>query len=320
MLNFKLKLKQEQDNITKALEYAIQELPVSVQEFASYSLLSGGKRIRPVLTLCTAKLFGYSGEKIYELSTIIEICHVASLMHDDVLDNADTRRGRESAHLKFGISPCLLTGDALVALACHRVASYDSVAMMKCISHALLQTSSGEIEEIAQKGNILNWERYSHIIEGKTAWLLSAACELGALLSNASPEEVQCMAEYGRHVGLSFQIIDDALDFADEKITGKPTGGDLREQKCTPPIWFYYQSLTPQEQNIFQKKFKDASFTPEEQELIIQAIVSGGYAEKTRFLAEEYLLKAQDCLKKLPQNKYNNLLQEALVYIKKREK
>lgn len=320
MLKFELQLKQEQNKITTALETIIQRLPLPVKELARYSLLSGGKRIRPILTICAAKLFDYSNKNLYELSTIVELCHVASLMHDDILDNADTRRGHESSYLKFGVSSCILAGDALVAEAGYRTALYNKPAMVKCLSHALVQTSSGEIEEIAQKGNVLNWETYIHIIEGKTAWLLSAACELGALIADASPEDVSSIAEYGKYLGLAFQIIDDALDFADEKITGKPTGGDLREQKCTPPIWFYYQSLNAQEQNIFQEKFKDMSFTAEEQEHIIQCIVNDGHAERTRLLAEEFLAKAQTFLQKLPQNKYNELLQEALVYVTNRKK
>lgn len=316
-------IQAEQVPITNALERVIFTLPKSVQELASYALLSGGKRLRPMLSILSARLFSYSHSDIYDVSIVLEMFHVASLLHDDILDAADTRRGKESTHIKYGIKPCILAGDALLAAGNKHMSTYHDSRLMETISNALLHTSVGEIEEIVMTGKIApNQDAYLRVIEGKTAWILRSACEVGAIKAGASQEDIAKMGEYGLNLGMAFQIVDDALDFAPESITGKPCGGDLRERKCTPPILMYVESLTPHARKDFEEKFagnSHLSFSEEELEYIIQQIVERKYPEKTRDLADVYLEKAGKALDSWS-GIYKDMLMQTLLYVQIRSK
>ena len=391
----------EQASISAALERIIKKLPKAVQEIASYSLLSGGKRLRPILSLLCARLFSpeisTKNPSIYDAAIVLEMFHVASLLHDDVLDNADTRRGQISVHVKYGIRPCLLAGDALLAAGNRQMANFASELncpkLIHSISDALLHTSTGEIEEIALVGKILpNMEEYFNVIEGKTAWMLRSACEVGAIMAVSSGgideshlenntaiknhdtrvntcadararknpldnpflnEKIEKLATFGLNLGMAFQIVDDALDFMPESVTGKPIGGDLRERKCTPPILMYADSLNAKERKDFEVKFAvvptpifethtnininvDANSNAEtatsaninsqttgfsESELadIIQKIIDNKYPEKTKALADSYLEKAEEALSSFS-GKYSDILLQALQYVRARNK
>ena len=333
-----------QEPITQALQNIILTMPKSVQKIAEYTLLFGGKRLRPCLTLIWYNLLKgktsitHPTLSIYDSSIVLEMFHVASLLHDDVLDDADLRRGKQSAHLKFGIRPCLLAGDALLATGNKLMAKFQNVALMNVISDALLKTANGEIEEIELAGKVPNHEQeYLSVIEGKTAWIIRSACLVGAIMAGASKEEQEKAANYGLNLGMAFQIVDDALDFSDENIIGKSAGGDLRERKCTPPIFMYLQALTEEEQQKFTEKFsilpspifeqqmlesqeqKENGFTEQELAEITQKIIQAKYPEKTRELANKYLQKAEESLHDF-QGHYKELLLEALEYVRSRNK
>lgn len=348
MKEFSEMIAAEQAPISSALERVIQKMPKAVQNIASYSLLSGGKRLRPVLSLITARLFSpeisTKNSRIYDAAIVLEMFHVASLLHDDVLDNADTRRGQTSVHIKYGIRPCLLAGDALLAAGNRQMAEFafdmNCPKLMDSISNALLHTSTGEIEEIALVGKILPcMDDYLSVIEAKTAWILRSACEVGAMMANASEQDIENIATFGLNLGMAFQIIDDALDFAPEAITGKPCGGDLRERKCTPPILMYAQSLDAAKRKEFEEKFAtvptpifetqinpetehrfiENGFTEAELANIIQEIITNKYPEKTKELADSYLEQAEEALASFS-NKYSNILLQTLYYVRTRNK
>lgn len=348
-------LQAEQAPINNAIERAVQSLPLSVQEIASYAL-TGGKRLRPMLTLMSARLINpqitIEDPRIYDAAIVLEMFHVASLLHDDVLDNADTRRGKTSVHIKYGIRPCLLAGDALLAAGNRLMAEFENPLLMTSISNALLRTSTGEIEEISLVGKILpQMQDYLSVIEGKTAWILRSACEVGAIFASMQnnihddKNAPNALAEFGLNLGMAFQIVDDALDFAPEEITGKPQGGDLRERKCTPPILMYAQSLgeltNSEKRQEFEKKFACVPTPPntvplftsseayteyvqrelKEKEIqeIIQTIVEQKYPEKTKELAVAYLEKAEQALSDFS-GEYKTVLLQTLQYVKDRKK
>ncbi len=345
MIEFKEALQKEQEHITSALQRIISTLPTAVQEIASYALLSGGKRLRPFLSVICARLFddkiGMENHDLYDAAIVLEMFHVASLLHDDVLDNANLRRGLPTVHTKYGVRACLLAGDALLAAGNRQMAQiaqkYNSLELMEVISNALLYTSSGEIEEINYCGKILpDLQAYYSIIEGKTAWISSAACQVGALMANHNSaeilqENVEKMKTYGHNLGMAFQIVDDALDFAPESETGKPCGGDLREHKCTPPILMYANSLNPEQALDFKRKFaaindpvfgsnsENPSFSLEEYNKIIAEIISHNYPEQTKQMAKPFLdeakkaLQAHNCM-------YAKILMQALEYVQIRKK
>ena len=235
-LLLKARLALELPPINAALNRAARDLPEAVRPVAQHIFDAGGKRLRPLLTVLTARLCGYDNEDIYDLAVTLEMLHAATLLHDDVLDNAATRRGQPAAHTLFEVTPTILAGDALLSHANSMVADYGDPRLCRCFSEATSRTATGEILEIAAQRRVdTSAEAYEEIVRGKTAWLIRAACQMGALRAGAPDALVEAVAAYGENVGMAFQMVDDALDFAPESETGKPTGGDVREGKLTPP-------------------------------------------------------------------------------------
>lgn len=311
----------ERPRVHCALEKAVGLLPAPVREIGAYVLLGGGKRLRPLLTLTSARLLGRDDPGLYRLCAVPEMIHAASLLHDDILDEAETRRGRLSAHTRFGLRPALLTGDAMLALADCEVTVFGRADMVECVSDAMMRTVAGEAHEISLQGSLAHGEEeYIDVVKGKTGWLLRASCRLGALYAGAEEKLVEALSDFGLYAGIAFQMVDDALDFADADVTGKPCGGDLREGKFTPPIMKYVRELDEAARADFAEKFASASFSDEEVARIAARIRDRGHAAATRALADEYLRKAQACLALLPERPELNILREVIPFIRDREK
>ncbi len=329
----------EQVMVNAALEKEINSLHPLVQPVLRHVLLSGGKRVRPALAALAARLMapeaGSSGECLARervpgecspgeylpedglsapleinhssLGVALELLHGASLLHDDIVDAADLRRGRPTAHKIYGLGTVVLAGDILLAKSVQMVAELGQAELTEIFAQAITETAAGEIAELAILRDIdLSTEDYLEIIKGKTAWLLRASCELGARLAGAGVAESEAMASYGHNLGMAFQMVDDALDFSPcSKDTGKPVGGDLREGKLTPPLRLYYNSLSGGEREAFAAKFKSGSFNAAEVLAIGEQIREQGFADRTRTLAEEYLEKARVALSALPSSRHS---------------
>lgn len=297
MTTLRTLLAQEQPLINAALTKAIDELPPSVVPIAQYAVGNGGKRLRPLLTILVARLLGHTGDDVYALAAAMEMFHVATLLHDDVMDNALLRRGETAAHKVFGITPTILAGDALLAKGNQLVAAFGDPRLSAATSEAIAMTAGGEILEIAHQGKkAADLLTYAEIIAGKTAWMIQTACKVGAVRAQAEPERIEAAAAYGFNLGMAFQIVDDALDFAPSSRTGKPEGGDVREGKLTPPIFFYAASLSPAEKERFFAAFAAQSFSEEDVRRVIDAVRAQGFDGKTRDIADTYLHKAQEAL------------------------
>ncbi len=321
MPSFASFLHSEIKSINAEIQRVIRELPPHLRDIAAYTALAGGKRIRPAMTLASARLFGYQGQDLYGLSIIPELIHVATLLHDDVLDNAKMRRGSPAAHIVYGVAPAILAGDALLALANHMAASYGDPRIMQCVSEAVIMTAEGEAHEMKRQHCVLSDNReYVDIVAGKTGWLLRCACRLGALHAGACERHVDALSEFGLNLGIAFQIIDDALDFADENKTGKPTAGDVQEGKFTPPLMMYVENMQHSDAEAFLSKFKEGSFTQKELKEIAGEIRNKGFDEATRMLSGEFLVKASNCLKGLPSGFERDLFFDALEYVRERKK
>lgn len=313
MINFALQIRSEQPCIKAVLAKMAADLPLSVRPIVDHVLGHGGKALRPLLTIFVSRLLGYRNENIYPLACCLELFHTATLLHDDVLDNADLRRGYPAAHRLFGVTQTILAGDALLAQGCATVASYGEPHLMTVASNAISETTAGEILEIDHQGEIPNnLSSYLKIATGKTAWMIRAACEFGAIKAGAKREQIQSAAEYGLNLGIAFQIVDDVLDFFPTQTTGKPEGGDLREGKCTPPIFYYYESLSPTEQKTFAQSFQSHSLSDAEINTIATIIRTQGFADKARSLADEYLQRAHQALNDLTQDMPSSAEQEIL--------
>ncbi len=284
-------------SIGLAIDRLVAALPPSLQKVADHVFNAGGKRLRPLLLAHFAALFHCKEEAIYDVAAAIEAFHVATLLHDDVIDKASLRRGVPCAHEVFGANIAILSGDALLAMGSKIVASQGDTALSMCMAEVIVQTTYGEVLEIESQGQIApDLDNYFAIIHGKTAWMFQTACEIGTRFAKASEKSLVAAHEFGKNLGFAFQIIDDVLDFYPAEITGKPAGGDLREGKYTPPIHAYVQSLPADERAVFAKDFSQGTFTDEAILKLVEAVHAGNFLTESRKMAEGYIEKALESL------------------------
>ncbi len=317
-------VKTERPRIDAALSANVASMPAPARRVAEHVLHAGGKRLRPLLTVLMARLMGYRGSDIYPLAATMEMLHAATLLHDDVIDNADTRRGKTAAHRLFGVTETILAGDALLARASRVVAGYRDMTLVECLAVTLEETAAGQILELErQTGGCLDMDRYFEVIRGKTAWMIRASCEMGALKAGADAGVVALAAEYGLQLGMAFQIVDDALDFTPSRKTGKPEGGDLREGKLTPPLYLYLASGLEDERQAFFDRFAAGALSDGEVARVCAAVRAGGFDTAARGLADSYLDKAREAFAALaaplPDSQEKTLLEAVIRYVRDRE-
>jgi len=315
-------LARELPKIEECLRDHVAGLNPYVRPAADHVLAAGGKRLRPLLTILTARALGFAGEDIYPLACSLELLHSATLLHDDILDCAALRRGKPAAHTVFGSTHTILAGDALLALANSMVARYDKPVLTDCLSNAIMKTVSGEIQEIAHIRDVaLSMDSYLEIITGKTACLIQSACQAGALIAGADASLVEAAGGFGMNLGIAFQLVDDALDYTSPKeVSGKPKGSDIREGKLTLPLISYIASLDAELRKRFTTAFKENTLSEDQLESALLAVASGGHADQTRDMAAAYLEKSGRCLGAFPDCAEARLLRSALDGMAKRDK
>ena len=220
------------------LDQALADNDPLLIEVLHYALLNGGKRLRPVLAILSSRLCGRDDEPLYLLATAFEYLHVATLIHDDVIDHADNRRGQQSVVKKFGIAAAILAGDWLHARSMHLIGTLTGQQGLDIFCKATTAMVDGEFLQLRYLADpTVSDEQYFSVIFRKTASLISSTCEIGALFGQGSAEQVAALAEYGKRIGIAFQIVDDLLDYlGDEAATGKKVGNDFVEGKLTLPL------------------------------------------------------------------------------------
>ncbi len=321
LIELRQAMQQEQPQVERVLSEQIASLLPLAKPIASHVLLAGGKRLRPLLCVLVGRALGGNSEDLYTLGCAVEMLHAATLLHDDILDNATERRSMPAAHTVFPEHNVILAGDALLAKALLMVSLLGNAQLTACISEAVMRTAEGELAEFSCLRNMdTSYETYLDIIIGKTAWMLRAPCELAAIVTHATAQQKEAMCTFGLELGIAFQMVDDALDFAPPEQTGKPMGGDLREGKLTPPLCFYLESLDIPQRNLLQSKIENNSLTEDECEAVCAAIVKEGFAHKTRKLAEAHLANAAQALAVLPDCFEKQCLQQMLIYIQTRSR
>lgn len=223
-----------------------------IPQLASYLISSGGKRIRPLLTLATAKLVGYTGQKHIALAACVEFIHSATLLHDDVVDESKLRRNQATANIIWGNKSSILVGDFLFSKAFKLMVAQNNLGVLEVLADAANQISEGEVHQLAAQHNLhMTSEEYIAIITAKTAALFRAACEVSGILGDLPAEQINALAEYGKNLGIVFQIIDDLLDYcAEPNQLGKQIGDDFREGKITLPVLFSYNRHANSHSNI----------------------------------------------------------------------
>ena len=289
---------RELPEINGFLDKEVDQLNGLVKDVAQHIIGSGGKRIRPLLTLLFARAHGYSKDDFHAIACSLEMLHSATLLHDDYLDDAELRRGKQAAHLVFGRTETILAGDALLALANEMGARYGKARLSWLLAKGIMETAVGEIEEIVFSRNpSLDRATYMQIIIGKTARLIECACRCGAALAGATPEQEDKAGEFGLNLGIAFQLVDDALDYTSPASEmGKPEGGDLKEGKVTLPLILLMEEGDEAGCETLLEALKDKSLTDDQCEAILSQVREGSYSEKTRDEAAFYVEKAKACL------------------------
>lgn len=226
-----------------------------IPEVIHYIIGSGGKRFRPLLLLAASSLCGYRGEKRYPLAAVIEFIHTATLLHDDVIDAADTRRGKVSANNVWGNAASVLVGDFLYSKSFKLMTDHGNIAIIKLLSETTNTMSEGEVFQLVKRGDInITEKEYLSIIEKKTAILISAACALGGILGSAPEIQVEALTRFGMRLGSAFQITDDTLDYvAEQEEFGKAIGKDLEEGKMTLPLIRTLKKCAPEEKSLIRR-------------------------------------------------------------------
>ena len=230
-----------------------------VRQVSEYIINSGGKRLRPALVVLSAGAFGYSGSHQHNLAAVIEFIHTATLLHDDVVDESELRRNKETANALFGNAASVLVGDFLYSRAFQMMVEVDNMRVMQVLADATNTIAEGEVLQLLNCHDPdVEEANYLRVIRFKTAKLFEAAGRLGAIISAASPEEEQALAIYGMHLGTAFQLIDDVLDYSgDHQDTGKNLGDDLAEGKPTLPLIYAMRTGTKAQAEIIRKAIKE---------------------------------------------------------------
>jgi octaprenyl-diphosphate synthase len=287
--------------INQALVDNLQSHVPLISEVGRHILLSGGKRIRPLLFLLSARICGCQGPDLPAFSTIFEYLHAATLLHDDVVDAADVRRGRSTANTIWGNQAVILVGDFLLSKALSLAVTTNQLRVLKVLAQTTTLMAEGEILQLLHAGNLkLTEAGYFEVINRKTAILMAAACQIGAILGDASPDLEEAMAQFGLNLGITFQVVDDILDFTgDAREMGKPIGNDLKEGRITLPMIHALAQANPADRERLQELAQNLK--PEMVQELRDLLEKYGSLDHARSLAREYTLKAQANLTALPQ-------------------
>jgi octaprenyl-diphosphate synthase len=281
----------------------------TITEIAEYLREGGGKRIRPSLLLLSAHMLGYQGPSAIRLGTVVEMVHTATLVHDDIIDGADRRRGRPSANTAWGNEKCVLAGDWLYMQAFRMALEEKNLRVLDLLIGLTQQMVEGELLQIQKLGKAVSEAEYYDLIYRKTACLFAVSMRLGALLAGASDAVEASLAAYGRAVGLAFQIVDDVLDLTGtEEVLGKPVASDLREGKATLSVIHSTDHGTAQDRQAIQRVLDDRSFERVSREKIQGILVRNGSVEYAMSIAGRYAKQSLQALAPLPDSEFKRAL------------
>ena len=285
---------------------------LAIREIGEYLRAGGGKRIRPMLVLLASRLFsanGNAGVSAIRLGAVMEIIHTATLVHDDIIDEAQTRRGRPSANTQWGNAKCVLAGDWLYMQAFKVAVQERNFRLLDVLLDLTQQMVEGEMLQMEGLGRCVSRQEYLDLIFRKTACLFSVCLRLGGILAQVSPEQEESLAAYGRNLGLAFQIVDDVLDLtASEEILGKPVASDLREGKTTLAVIATLERCTPEERQLIETVLHEGAFRSVTHERIIELLNHYGGVETAMDAARQYAAQACQALSGFPSSEARKAL------------
>jgi octaprenyl-diphosphate synthase len=304
--------------IAKSLENSI---PL-ISDIGRYLSTGRGKYIRPILVLLTAKMNGYTGKRSILYSTVVELIHMATLLHDDVIDEAEKRRGSPSVNSMWGNQASILLGDYLFAKAFSMMAEDKDIRIIDSISRASVKMAEGEVMQLMESYTLReNEDPYLERINRKTASLMSSCCEIGALLGGNGQKQGQAFPLFGLHIGMAFQLVDDALDYvAKEDRLGKPLCQDLLEGNITLPLIHLYRTVNGNEKKKIKEIIESENAIEQQDiEIISKMVQDHGAIDYTLKIAKEYVEKAKDNLRVFDNSEYLEALLTVADYIVERD-
>ena len=287
-----------------------------IPKLAGHLISGGGKRMRPMLTIAGAELVGYTGDHQHKLAAAVEFIHTATLLHDDVVDGSDLRRGKATANIVFGNPATVLVGDFLFSRAFELMVEAENLRVLDILARASAIIAEGEVDQlVAQRKVETTEERYLSIIAAKTAALFAAACRVSAVIAGCSAEQEQALDDYGRYLGVAFQLVDDAIDYDSESLEmGKGKGDDFRDGKMTLPVILAYAAGSEDEKAFWRDAIAGFLTSDEDLAHAVEIIARHGTVDATRQRATDYAQKAIAAISIFPDSPIRAAMEEAALF------
>ncbi len=287
-----------------------------IPELADYLVSAGGKRLRPMLTLAAAKLCGFDGRSHIALATAVEFIHTATLLHDDVVDGSELRRGKTAANLVYGNQSTVLVGDYLFSRSFQLMVTTGHLRVLDILSNAAAVIAEGEVLQMATANNTATTEdTYLQVIQAKTAALFAAATQVGAVIASRPDAEEEALESYGRNLGIAFQLVDDALDYSGSQAKlGKSVGDDFREGKITLPVVLAFRRGDDEERAFWKRTMEKGEQTDADLEHAMALLEKHGTVAATIERARHYGSMAEDALAIFPESETRTVLQDLVEF------
>jgi octaprenyl-diphosphate synthase len=313
-------LRADMDACNRTIVTRMDSPVALIPQLAAHIVAAGGKRLRPLLTLASARLCGYPGDgpgaRHVKLAACVEFIHTATLLHDDVVDESLLRRGLPSANAVFGNQSSVLVGDFLFARAFQLMVEDGSLVVLSILSRAAATIAEGEVLQLATQNDLSTSEaRYLDVVRGKTAALFAAACEVGPVVADRPKREAAALAEFGMHLGIAFQLVDDALDYAaDQAVLGKTVGDDFREGKITLPVLVAYQAGDTADREFWRRTIEASQQNEADLDRALHLMESCGAIRATLDRAAAFIVAAKAALTPFPDSTLRRALLDVADY------
>ncbi len=315
-------IREELEAVEQEFVQHIQSRVALIPEMGRYIQKSGGKRVRPAVLLMSARLSGYTGDRAVLYAAVVEFIHTATLVHDDIIDGADMRRGRLAAHSRWGNDITVLLGDYLYIKSMALALTHDSLDLVRLLCDVTLRMIEGELYQLTKAGDVdIAEEEHFEIIRRKTAFLFGGCAQIGGLLGKVGPDREAALREYGFNLGVAFQLVDDLLDYtADQEALGKPIGGDLREGKVTLPIIILRERAGEEAYSLVRTIVAERAVTPEQWREVLRLLKESRATELAYERAVEYAERAKACLSIFPPSRERDALMALPDYVLSRDR
>jgi octaprenyl-diphosphate synthase len=315
-------IRSDLDRVEQEFVRHIQSKVALIPEMGRYIQKSGGKRVRPAVLLMAARLGGYKGDRAVLFASVVEFIHTATLVHDDIIDGADVRRGRLAVHSRWGNDITVLLGDYLYIKSMAMALTHDSLDLIRLLCDVTLRMIEGELYQLTKTGDVdITEDEHFEIIRRKTAYLFGGCAQIGGVLGKVSPDHEQALREFGFNLGVAFQLVDDLLDYtADENALGKPVGGDLREGKVTLPIILLLQRGGQEADRLIRAVVNERAVSKEQWRDIVRLLRQHGAPELAYARALEYAGRAKSALDVFPPSREKDALVALTDYVISRDR